>query len=109
MTTVGVLAHFEFKAGKEVAAQQFFDNGKLTVEDQPTSTRWYAFRVGPNTYGAFAVFASDEDREALLSSGGPKASQANAELFETAPSFKKVDILAAREAINSPQARPIAP
>ncbi|MGI8677255.1 MAG: antibiotic biosynthesis monooxygenase [Jatrophihabitans sp.] len=97
MATVGVLAHFEFRAGNEAAARQFFENGKLTVEDQPTSTRWYAFRVGPNTYGAFAVFASDEDREALLSAGGPKASQANAELFEAAPSFQKVDILTARE------------
>ncbi|PZS15088.1 MAG: antibiotic biosynthesis monooxygenase [Pseudonocardiales bacterium] len=97
METVAVLAHFEFKAGKVAAAQQFFDNGKLTVEDQPTSTRWWAFRIGPNTFGAFAVFASKADREALLSSGGPRASQANAELFETAPSFQKVDILAARE------------
>ncbi len=102
MATVGVLAHFTFKAGKEAAAQQFFDRGKLTVEDQPASTRWYAFRVGLNTYGAFAVFASDEDREALLSSGGPKASQANAELFATAPSFQKVDILAAREGTTRP-------
>ncbi len=97
MASVGVLAHFEFKNGKEAAAQQFFDDGKLTVEDQPPSTRWYAFRIGPNTYGAFAVFARDEDREALLSSGGPRASRANAELFETEPSFQKVDIIAARE------------
>lgn len=97
MALVGVLAQFEFKAGRETAAQGFFDAGKLTVQDQPTSTSWYAFRIGPSTYGAFAVFASDEDREALLSAGGPRASQTNAELFETAPSFQKVDIVAARE------------
>jgi len=97
MADVAVLAQFEFKAGQEAAAQEFFDRGRLTVDEQPASTRWYAFRVGPNAYGAFAVFANDEDREALLSLGGPKASQANAELFATAPTFQKVDIVAARE------------
>jgi hypothetical protein len=96
MAMVGVLARFEFKAGRESEAERFFADGKLVVEDQPVSTQWFAFRLGPTTYGAFAVFANDADRDALLSAGGPKASRVNADLFEWAPSFEKVDLVASR-------------
>jgi hypothetical protein len=68
------------------------------VEGQPETTQWFAYRLGATTYGAFAVFANDEDREALLLAGGPRASRANADLFERAPLFEKVDIVAARTA-----------
>lgn len=77
MVTVGVLAHFHFKPGSESAAEQFFQNGRIVVDQQPVTTVWFAFRLGPTTYGAFAAFASDEDREALLSSGGPKLAASN--------------------------------
>ncbi|PZS13697.1 MAG: antibiotic biosynthesis monooxygenase [Pseudonocardiales bacterium] len=96
--TVGVLAKFEFKAGNEAAVERFFQHGQLVVEGQPATTLWFAYRLGTTTYGAFAVFASDEDREALLSSGGPKASRESADLFERPPSFEKVEIVAARTA-----------
>jgi hypothetical protein len=99
MVTVGVTATFEFKAGNEAAVEQFFRNGQRVVEGQPETTQWFAYRLGPRTYGAFAVFANDEDREALLSAGGPRASRANAELFERPPSFEKVDLVATRTAV----------
>jgi hypothetical protein len=95
---VGVLAHFEFKVEAADAAQEFFANGKLVVEGQPTSTRWYAFRMTPTTYGAFAVFATEADRDALLAAGGPKASRANEDLFAQPPTFELVDIVTARDA-----------
>lgn len=97
MAKVGVVAHFEFKAGKDEDAEQFFRNGLVVVEGQPASTLWYAFRDGANSYGAIAVFANEEDREALLAVGGPRESTANADLFEQPPTFRKVDIVAARE------------
>ena len=100
MVTVGVLAHFTFKAGSESAAEQFFQNGRIVVDQQPATTVWFAFRLGPTTYGAFAAFASDEDREALLSAGGPKMAQSNSDLFERPPSFERVDIVAARQVSN---------
>jgi hypothetical protein len=59
---------------------------------------WFAYRLGPGGYGAFAAFASDEDRQALLSSGGPKVAAANARLFVRPPSFELVDIVEARQA-----------
>ena len=98
MVTVGVLARFEFKVEATTAAEEFFENGKLVVEGQPTSTRWYAFRMTPTTFGAFAVFANEADRDALLAAGGPRASRANEDLFAQPPSFEMVDIVTAREA-----------
>jgi hypothetical protein len=96
MVTVGVLATFEFTAGREAAVEQFFRQGQLVVEGQPDTTQWFAYRLGATTYGAFAVFANDEDRDALLSAGGPRASRESAFLFEREPMFEKVDIVAAR-------------
>ena len=98
MVTVGVTARFEFKAGNEAAAEQFFSNGRKVLERQPETTQWFAYRLGPTSYGAFAVFANEEDRDALLSAGGPRASQEGAELFEWPPSFEKVDLIATRTA-----------
>ncbi len=97
MVMVGVLAQFEFKAGEEAGAREFFDNGRLIVEEQPATTVWYAFRSGPTTYGAFAVFSDEADRDALLSAGGPKSARTNADLFERPPTFEKVEIVAARD------------
>jgi hypothetical protein len=96
MTQVGVVAQFEFNEGNEAAIADFFDHGRSIVEGQPAGTLWFAFRRGPTTYGAFAVFADAEDREALLSSGGPALSRSNAQLFASPPTFERVDVIAAR-------------
>ena len=98
MVTVGVLARFEFKVDDESAAELFFRGGKPIVDRQPAATVWFAYRLGPGLYGAFAAFASDQDREALLSAGGPQVAAANAALFVRPPSFELVDIVEARQA-----------
>jgi hypothetical protein len=98
MASVGVLARFEFTTDAASTAAEFFENGRLVVEGQPESTRWYAFQLTPTTFGAFAVFATEADRDALLAAGGPRASRAQADLFAQPPSFEKVDIVAARPA-----------
>ncbi len=73
-----------------------FSGGLSIVEAQPAGTVWFAFRIGETTYGAFAAFAADEDREALLASGGPQLSQRYLRLFTVPPSFEKVDVLQTR-------------
>jgi hypothetical protein len=97
LVTVGVLARFEFKVDDEPAAEQFFRGGKPIVDRQPPATVWFAYRLGPRRYGAFAAFASDQDRQALLSAGGPQVAVANAGLFVRPPSFELVDIVEARQ------------
>lgn len=96
MFTVGVLGHFEFVPGREDVAEQFFRDGQLIVETQPTGTVWYAFRISSPSFGAFAAFASEQDREALLAAGGPKLSTRNADAFREPPTFSNVDVVASR-------------
>src|SRR5271169_3914825 len=96
MVTVGVIARFEAKPGTRAEIERFFHNGLSIVEKQPFTTVWFAFRTGPTSYGAFAAFESDADREALLSAGGPKLSAEFANLFAQPPSFEKADVLEAR-------------
>lgn len=101
MLTVGVRAQFHFQPGSDAFAEKFFQDGQLIVEGASETTVWYAFRVAPDTYGAFAAFASEQDRDALLAAGGPELSGQNAARFLTPPTFEKVDIVAARNAGSS--------
>jgi hypothetical protein len=97
VTQVGVVARFEFESGNEAAVDDFFRSGREIVERQPASTVWFAYRLGPTSYGAFAAFATDDDRQALLSAGGPQLSRDNAALFAAPPSFEQVDIIESRQ------------
>jgi hypothetical protein len=94
--SVGVLAHFEFRPGHDHEIAQFFSEGLAIVTTQPRDTCWYAFRMSTATYGAFAAFASEADRDALLSAGGPKLSASVAHLFAAPPKFDKIDIVESR-------------
>jgi hypothetical protein len=94
--TVGVLARFEFQPGFDDEVSRFFADGRTIVEGQPETTGWYAFRVNATTYGAFATFAGEADRDALLAVGGPKLSASAADLFVAPPTFDKIDIVESR-------------
>jgi len=94
--SVGVLARFELRPGVDDEIKQFFAEGRAIVEQQPNETCWYAFRLGPTTYGAFAAFATEADRAALLAAGGPKLSATAAHLFATPPTFDLIDIVESR-------------
>src|SRR5262249_27247914 len=96
MVSVGVVARFDVKPGLGEEMPAFFAERLPIVETQPTTTVWFAFRVSDTTYGAFAAFASEEDRDALLASGGPQLSQRYRHLFSKPPSFEKVDVIEAR-------------
>jgi quinol monooxygenase YgiN len=96
MVTVGVLARFEAKPGNEAAVERFFNEGRLIVQRGKASTAWYAFRLGPTTFGAFAAFADEEARHALLSVGGPVLAERHPELFAEPPTFEMADVLAAK-------------
>jgi hypothetical protein len=96
MLVVGVLAQFEVHPELEAEVAPFFEDGLAIVNEQPPSTTWFAFRIGPTTCGAFAVFACEEDRADLLSRGGPTSSREHAELFAQPPTFDLVDLLEVR-------------
>jgi hypothetical protein len=96
MVRVGVLARFEAKPDSGAEIANFFKEGLPLVEAQPESTVWFAFRLNQTTYGAFAAFANERDRDALLSAGGPQLSNKYRHLFTSPPTFDKVDLLEAR-------------
>jgi hypothetical protein len=97
MSGVGVVARLGVAEGSEAVIEQFFGDGRATVDaSQLDTTVWFAFRI-PTSYGAFAWFADEEDRQALLSAGGPKASRENAGLFVRPPTFGLVDVLSDRQ------------
>ena len=93
MAMVGVLAKFEFLSGHEQEIGRFFAEGRTIVEGQPATTGWFAARVGPTTYAAFAVFATEADRDGLLAAGGPVLSKTYGHLFAAPPTLDKVDIV----------------
>jgi hypothetical protein len=90
---VAVLAKFEFLPGHEEEISRFFAEGRTIVEGQPATTGWYAARLGPTTYAAFAFFATDADRDALLAAGGPVLSKTYGHLFAAPPTFEEADIV----------------
>jgi hypothetical protein len=93
MAMVGVLAKFEFLPGHEQETARFFAEGRTIVEGQPATTGWYAARLGPTTYAAFAVFVTEADRDNLLAAGGPTLSKTYGHLFAAPPTFDKVEII----------------
>lgn len=99
MVQVGVVAQFVSKPGHEREMAAFFKEGLPLVEAQPTTTVWFAFQTNSTTYGAFAAFATIEDRDALLASAGPKLSQKYEHLFAAPPRFDLVEVLEARLAM----------
>ncbi|MGA5305668.1 antibiotic biosynthesis monooxygenase [Nucisporomicrobium flavum] len=88
-----MLAKFEFLPGYEEEISRFFAEGRVIVEGQPASTGWYAARLGPSAYVAFAVFATEADRDALLAAGGPVLSKTYGHLFAVPPTFELADIV----------------
>jgi hypothetical protein len=94
--TLGVLARFEFRPDHDQEIAQFFAEGRAIVTTQSRQTAWYAFRLSATTYGAFAAFTSEADRDALLSAGGPTLSASVAHLFAQPPTFDKIDIVESR-------------
>ncbi len=98
MVTVGVLARFEVLPEAEAHIAAFFREGLPLVEAQPTSTLWFAYRISDLVYGAFAAFANEQDREALLAAGGPQLSEKYRQLFVSAPTFERLELLEARVA-----------
>lgn len=97
MVTVALLVRLEAKPGKEAEVEQFLRDGLALVQQEPATTAWFAIRLGPTTYGIFDAFPDESGRQAHLAGRvaaalGEKAS----ELFASAPTIEKLDVLAAK-------------
>src|SRR5260370_442951 len=96
MVTVGALARFEAKPGNEAAVERFFQEGLPIVQRQPASTVWYAFRLGPTTFGVFDAFPNEESRQANFDDGAARVKEKDSGMIEDTFVIEKFDVLAAR-------------
>jgi quinol monooxygenase YgiN len=92
---VGILATLQARPGKEADVEQFLLSARPLVVAETGTTAWFAFKIGPATFGIFDTFEGEEGRSAHVNGEVAKALFARAEeLFISQPDIKPVDILA---------------
>lgn len=94
---VGLLATLVAKPGKEDEVARFLAGALPLANDETRTIVWFAFRIGPSTFGIFDAFADEEGRSAHL--GGPIAAALMAkagELLAEPPKIERLDVLAAK-------------
>lgn len=97
MIKVGLLVRLEAKPGKEKELEDFLRSGLPIVEEEPATLRWYAIRLGSNTFGIFDVFPDDAGRQAHLSGKVAAALMEKApDLLAHSPVIEKLDVLAVK-------------
>ena len=67
MLKVGLFVRLEAAPGKESAVADFLAAGQALVENEPETSVWYAFQMGPTTFGIFDAFEDQNGRQAHLS------------------------------------------
>jgi len=95
MNEVGLLVTLQARPGKEAEVEGFLKSALPLVEAETGTTIWFAFKVGPATFGIFDTFKDKAGRTAHVTGEVAKALFARAEkLFVSAPQIQKADILA---------------
>ena len=95
MIKLALLARLEAKAGKETEVEAFLKSGGDLALDEPKTITWYAFRLGPTTFGIFDTFEEEDGRQAHLTGEIAKALMQKApDLFSSAPDIQLADVLA---------------
>jgi quinol monooxygenase YgiN len=92
----------EAKPGKAEELADFLKEALPAAKNEPGTTSWFAFRIGPTTFGIYDSFPDDTARQKHLS--GPIAAGLMAkapELLAKPPKIEQVDILASGLVPNS--------
>lgn len=97
MAKLGLLARIEARTGKEDEVESLLC-GALPLARAEAGTRtWYAFRLGPSSFGIFDTFDDEAGRQAHLDGEIARALMGKAdELLAKPPQIDKVDVLAAK-------------
>jgi len=97
MVRYGLLARLEAKPGKEAELEALLAGALPLAQAEPATHTWYAFQLGPSTFGIFDTFEGEAGRQAHLEGGIAKALMANADrLLATAPQIDRIDVLASK-------------
>ncbi len=94
---LALLVRLEAKPGKEPEVENFLRGGLALVQEEPETTTWFAFRIGPSTFGIFDTFPDEAGRQAHLSGRVAAALMAEApELFAEPPVIETAEVLAVK-------------
>jgi len=97
MVTVALYVRLEAKLGKEKEVETFLKGGLAIVQEEPSTTAWFAIRMGPSTFAIFDAFPDEPARQAHLAGRVADALRARAgELLSRPPSIDRADVLAAK-------------
>ena len=95
MNKFGILVTLQARPGKEGDVEQFLSLATPLVAAEVGTTAWFAFKIGPQTFGIFDTFKDEGGRNAHVSGEVAKALFARAEeLFVTPPEVQMADIVA---------------
>lgn len=98
MSKLGILATLKARPGKEADAERFLASAGPLVEAEAGTVHWFAFKIGPETFGIFDTFNDEAGRQAHLSGEVAKALSAHAEeLFAEPPQIHMADVLAEKQ------------
>jgi len=97
--TKALLVRIEALDGKADEVEQFLNQGLAIVEDEPATTRWFAVRFGPSTFGIFDAFPDDDGRQAHLSGAVAQALGENTGKLFGPPTIEQVDVIAEKQPV----------
>ena len=99
MYKVSLFVRLEAKPGKENEVVKFLETGLAMSKQEPTTTLWFALRLGPTTFGVFDAFTDENGRQTHLHGPIAKALMAKApELFAKAPAIEPLEVLGSKQA-----------
>jgi quinol monooxygenase YgiN len=97
LANVGLFVRLEAKAGREEDVENLLMQALQMVDEEPQTTVWFSFRLGPTTFGIFDTFPDDSGRQAHLQGAVAAAlKEKGPELLAEDPSIEPLDILAAK-------------
>ena len=96
MESLALFATLQARPGKEAEVEAFLKSAQALAVKEVQTSKWYAIKLSPASYGIFDTFANDAGRNAHLSGEIAKQLMARAEeLFAVPPKIEKLEILAA--------------
>jgi quinol monooxygenase YgiN len=97
MDRFAISVTLEARPGKESEVEEFLKSAQPLVVQEVGTTTWFAFRIGPATFGIFDTFPNETGLRAHLNGAIAKALFAKAEeLFAKPPQIQQVEIFAAK-------------
>jgi quinol monooxygenase YgiN len=97
MQKLGFLALLEAKPGKADAVAALLQSAQALATKEAGTIAWYAFQIGPTSFGIFDTFTDETGRTAHIQGPIAQALMGVAdELLASPPSIQKIDLLAVK-------------